>query len=167
MTVSPKNDDASQSGWTLRGVIRNTVIGYAVFVLVPLVIGLIASVIDPANAAQRMMTLRDLLWIVILLLTVPLLMGFGILLVQIAVLFGVIRVDVGSLLGEARGAFQAVSGTARFIGETVATPIIRVWTFFSGGWAFVRELTRLFAAIRRRPDEAKSSPEADESTPAE
>ena len=168
MSISPENDETKPEGWTLRRVLIYTVIGYALFIIVPLLIGLIVSFIDPANAAQRVMYIRDLLWVVILLLTIPVLMGVGILLVQIAILFGVIRTDVGSVLGEVRGAFQAIAGTARFIGETVASPIIRVWTFITGGLTFMRELTRIFAAIRRNPDKpAAAILDPDDSMPEE
>jgi hypothetical protein len=166
MTPSSKQDETQPSKRTLSGVIRNTLIIYGLFIIIPLVIGVIIAVNSGENAAQGVMYLRDLLWVIILLLTIPVLIGTGVLLVQIAILFGVIRVDIGSLFSEIRGAFQAISGTARFIGETVARPIIRVWTFFSGGWAFMRELTRLFAAIRRRP-ETESTPESDETMPSE
>lgn len=166
MTLPTKPDETPQDGWTLRGVIRNTLIAFALFVFVPLIIGVIASVNDTANAAQRVEYLRDLLWVIILLLTVPLLLGMGLFLIQLAVLFGMIRLDVSEVLGEAKGAFGAIAGTARFIGETVARPIIRVWTFFSGGWTFTRELLRLFAAIRRRPN-PEPSPESNETTPQE
>lgn len=163
MTLPPDyQDDAPQEKTTLRGVIRNTLIAYGLFVLIPLIVGLVVAINGGDNAAQTVVYLRDLLWVIILLLTIPVLVGASLLLIQLAALFGVIRLDISGLFAEMRGAFQAVSGTARFVGETVARPIIRVWTFFSGGWAFSRELARLFAAIRRRPN-----PESDESTPQE
>ncbi len=164
MTVSPENGDAPQVGRTLRGIIRNTLIGYALFILIPLLIGLIVSLVDSANAAQRVMYIRDLLWVVILLLTIPVLMGLGILLVQIAVLFGVIRLDISAVLGEIRGTFKAVSGTARFVGETVVAPIIRVWTFFTGGLTFMRELGRIVKVLRRNPDKPEAILEPDDPT---
>lgn len=169
MSQSPHpidNEQTESDGSSLRNTIRNTLIVYALFVVIPLVIGLIVAANDIENAAQRVMYIRDLLWVIILLLTIPVLIGLGVLLIQLAALFGVIRLDIAGVLGEARGAFQAVTGTARFVGETVARPIIRVWTFFSGGWAFMRELTRLLAAIRRKPTDP-STPPPDETMPPE
>jgi hypothetical protein len=142
---------------------RVVVLVYALLVLIPLVIGVATAAGDPAGAAERLRYFRDLLWVMVLLLTIPLLVGFALLLVQLAALFGVIRVDAGAVLAEARGALRTVTGTFRFVGETVAGPIIRVWGFFSGGWAFFRQLGGLLRALRRAP----TPPPSDATTPKE
>lgn len=160
MTLPPPVENETESGMTLGKVIRIVLIVYALLVFVPLIIGVIAAATDMTNAAERLIYLRDLLWVIVLLLTVPVLVGLGVLLIQIAALFGVIRVDVGAVLGEARGALKAIGGAFRFVAETVAAPIIKVWSWMSMWRTFTRDLGRIFTALRRPP-----TPPSDDATP--
>lgn len=134
----------------LTRVLRAVVIGYAAFVLILLILGVLIARADPERAASIIAYIRDLLLVVLFATTTVVLLGVAILVVQIAALAGVLKIQSDAIFGELRGALSAVRGAAVFIAETVASPVIRVMGFLGGLLAFLREITGLRRALKRR-----------------
>ncbi|MBK9122474.1 MAG: hypothetical protein IPM16_05040 [Chloroflexi bacterium] len=135
----------------LTKVLRAVVIGYAAFVLILIVVGVLIARADPERAASVIAYIRDLLLVVIFATTTVVLLGTAILVLQIAALAGVLKIQTDAIVGEIRGAVSAVRGAAVFVAETVASPVIRVMGFIGGLFAFLREITGLRRALRRKP----------------
>jgi hypothetical protein len=142
-------EETNKTRWTLKRIVLLAVVIFALLTLAPLILGVIIALADGERAATIIGYARDLLTIALLLTAITVVSAVALLIVQTAVMVGVIRLDLGAVFGELRGAFSAVSGAARFIGEVVAAPAIRVLSFFSGAFAFLRELRLLRRALRR------------------
>ncbi|MBV6435523.1 MAG: hypothetical protein IT298_03320 [Chloroflexi bacterium] len=134
----------------LTRVLQTVVIGYAAFILILIILGVLIARADPERAASIIAYIRDLLLVVIFATTTVVLFGTAILVVQIAALAGVLKIQTTAIAGELRGAVSAVRGAAVFIAETVASPVIRVMGFIGGLFAFLREITGLRRALRRK-----------------
>lgn len=155
MTETPATTE-EQSKWTVGRIVKIALAVYAAIILVPLVIGVFLARADAVRAAEVMAYVRDLLTIILFLVTILVVAGVGILAVQVAALVGVIKVEAGAISGEVRGALKAVRGAATFIAEAVAAPAIRVLAFVSGALRFMGELSLLRRALRRDPPSNRS-----------
>lgn len=149
--------------WTFKRILILGVAIYAAIILIPLILAVIFAIADGERAASVMAYVRDTLFVMIFLATLLIAAGLGLMLLQIAMLTGVVRVETKAITNEVKDAVKAVRGAVTFIAEAIAAPAIRVLSFFSGVYGFLRELVLFRRTIRRDPD--VSRPKSDQARP--
>ncbi|HEX2620324.1 MAG TPA: hypothetical protein VHL11_09260, partial [Phototrophicaceae bacterium] len=79
-----------------------------------------------------------------------------ILVIQVAGLVTLLQADIKPLLLNLQETLNMAKGSAQFVGENLASPLIKAGGFFAGASVFLREFGGLRRAIRRTPQAEES-----------
>jgi uncharacterized membrane protein len=138
------------SGWGIGRIAGLTAAILVGIFAVIYVVGIVLA--QPADGEQfRLMveTLRDSVLIFMLVEGIVIIFTIAVLVVQIARLVNLLQTETRPILHNADSAAKSVKGTAEFVGNNVAGPIIKATGFFAGLGVLLRELGGIRRAIRR------------------
>ncbi len=163
MTASTGEEKSGGGLWgaisrrlTLQSMV---ILGGVVLVLPVLLIALWAYFTarsDPATASLHVGIMRDILLTALALEGVLIVLAVVILILQGAVLFNLLRSDVKPMLQNLQETFTTAKGSAQFVGENLASPLIKAGGFFAGASVFLREAGGLRRALRRENNGSQS-----------
>ncbi len=149
-TQAQPPQEETRGGWSV-GRIAGLTVGILVGIFaVIFIIGIVLA--QPADGEQfRLMveTLRDSVLIFLLVEGILIIFTIAVLVVQIARLVNVLQTETRPILDNAESAAKSVKGTAEFVGNNVAEPIIKAGGFLAGLRVFLRELGGIRRALRR------------------
>jgi hypothetical protein len=149
-TTSPPPQEDNGSGLSIGRIAGLTVgILVAIFAVIFIVGILLAQPVDGEQFRLMVETLRDTVIIFILVEGILIIFTIAVLVVQMARLVNVLQTETRPILDNAESAAKNVKGTAEFVGNNVAEPIIKAGGFFAGLSVFLRELGGIRRAIRR------------------
>jgi len=124
------------------------------------IIGFLLAIFgDPLPTADRLSSIRDILFIIAIFLLVCIVIAATALVLQLARLAETLRGEIRPMLDNTREATETVRGTARFVGKNVTEPIITGSAMLAGVLVFLRELGGIRRAIRKRPDQTNETSE--------
>lgn len=106
---------------------------------------------DPQSAGNFLRTLRDLFLIVLALQSILITLALVILILQLANLVNLLQTEIKPLLTNLQETLNTAKGSAQFVGENLAAPLIKTGGFLAGASVFIREVGGLRRAVRR-PD---------------
>jgi hypothetical protein len=130
------------------GITRWIIIAVAALgglVVLALIIALIGGLTGSEGVAAAFRVLRDFFIIVLALQGILISVALVVLVLQLSALINLLRSEIKPIVDETRETMTTVRGTAQFVSENVASPVIRVSAAVAGARAFVGEL----AGIRR------------------
>jgi flagellar biosynthesis protein FlhB len=138
--------------------------GYLVFGLVVIALiyvllfgfALIQAVRDANWAASFFGYLRDLVSIALSLTGLLIVIGIGVILIQIARFVNLLRSEVKPITHDAQEAAKNVKTTSEFVQKQAVEPIIKSQAFFAGLLRFLREIVSITRLLRQRDDEETS-----------
>ena len=128
------------------------------FIIVGFIIALIFALTNPA-AAAGFQIIRDFFIIALAMEGLVIGAALVVLVLQLARLTNLLQNEIKPILDEASATAKTVKGTARFVGQNVADPVIRASGFFSWTVAFIRELLGIRRVLRQ--DHASSESPAE------
>lgn len=121
------------------------------FILIGFIIAFIFALTNPA-AATGFQIIRDFFIIVMALEGIIVVAALAILVLQLARLTNLLQNEIKPILDQANETVSTVKGTASFVGQNIADPVIRASGFFSWVLAFFRELFGIRRALRQTQD---------------
>jgi hypothetical protein len=110
---------------------------------------------DAEQTSLRIQVVRDVVVIMITLEGILIIVALAALVVQIARLVNLLQTETRPILDNAEAAAKSVKGTADFVGNNIAEPVIKASGFLAGLGVFLRELGGIRRAIRRNHREDK------------
>ncbi len=146
-------EEESGGGWSIQ---RITIISVGVLVgiyVLLFVIGLITAIIFGERAALWFGYFKNLVNIAVSVSTLAIIVGIGVLVIQVARFVNLLRSEVKPITEDAQKAVQEVRTTAQFVQKHGVSPIIKGQSFVAGLLAFLREIVRLTQVLQRRVDE--------------
>ncbi len=147
---------AETRGLSVTRIALGATIGIGIVIIVIFVIGLgFALLTDATQTAGKIQIIRDIVVIIIAIEGILIVVGLAVLIAQIARLVNLLQTETRPILDNAAAAAKSAKGTADFVGENVAEPIIKAGGFFAGLGVFLRELGGIRRAIRRRESDGK------------
>lgn len=146
-------EEEDSGGWSIQ---RITIVSVgallAVYVLL-FVIGLIVAIAFGEGAARWFGYFKDLVNIAVSVSTLVIVVGVGVLVIQVARFVNLLRSEVKPITEDAQTALAEVRTTAQFVQKHSVSPIIKGQSFLAGVLAFLREIIRLTQVLQRRVDE--------------
>lgn len=124
--------------------------------------GFTLAVVDIDRAAEVVRLLRDLFIIVLSMVSILIVIALAVLIVQIAGLVNLLQTEIKPLLENVQDTLKTAKGTAQFVGQNVAEPLIKVGGFMAGLAVFTRELGGIRRAIRPQPPSANGSSQGEQ-----
>jgi membrane protein implicated in regulation of membrane protease activity len=120
--------------------------------IAPFLCGLLWARTDsPIETAAVIAYWRDLITIAVMLQVILIVMGIAVLVIQIARFVNLLRSEVKPITDDAQQTLKQARATTEFVTKHTAEPIIQTASFFSGLFAFLREIIRLGRILKRRP----------------
>jgi heme/copper-type cytochrome/quinol oxidase subunit 2 len=147
--------EQTESKWT---VTRVAMIAGAVFggiVVLLFVISFFFSIANVQGAVEFFRVLRDVFIIILALQAILITVALVVLVIQVANLVNLLQTEIKPLLLNLQETLNTAKGSAQFVGESLATPIIKASGFFAGAGVFLREVGGIRRAIRRSPSAAE------------
>lgn len=144
-----QNDEKNDSGW---GATQMAVVAIGVYIgliLLVFVIGLVAAAVFDDSFGNIIRVVRDLVIIVITLEGVLVGVAFIVFVIQLARLVNLLKSESKPILENTQDAAYTLKGTADFVSNNAARPLIRILSFFSGVRVFLRDLGGIRRAVRR------------------
>ncbi|MCI0351116.1 MAG: hypothetical protein L0Z53_16960, partial [Acidobacteriales bacterium] len=126
------------------------------------VIGLIAALVWDDGAAAFFRYVRDLITIGLALTSMVIVIGIGILVVQIARLVNLLSTEVKPISDDTKLAVRNVRTTTEFVQKRTVEPIIQTYAFLAGLTTFLLEIVRLSRMLQQRDNEVNNEPEVSE-----
>jgi hypothetical protein len=137
--------DEGKSGPGITKWIIIAVAALAGLVILALVIALLGGLSGSEGVAAAFRVLRDFFIIVLALQGILISIALVVLVLQLTALINLLRNEIKPIIDETRQTATTVRGTAQFVSDNVASPVIKVSAAVAGARAFVGEL----AGIRR------------------
>ncbi len=117
----------------------------AAVIVVALVVAILGGIGGSEGVAAAFRVLRDFFIIVLALQGILISVALVVLILQLSALINLLRSEIKPILDETRQTLSTVRGTAQFVSQNVAEPVIKVSAAVAGARAFLGEL----AGIRR------------------
>ena len=142
-----------QTAYVLGGLVAAFLLSVVIAVVLGIVLG------DTNSVADTVAIIRDLF--IILLAVQGMLIGVAliVLILQIAAIINLVENELKPVAHSVQETANTVKGTAEFLSENVASPVIESQAWLSGIATVVREATSLRKAMRRDKDEDESKPD--------
>lgn len=151
-TPTTPTAEAEEEGRS-RGITRWMMIGIgglAGVIAVGFLIALIGSLADSEGVANFFRILRDFFIIVLALQGILICAALVILIVQVSALINLLSSEVKPIIDETRDTLSTARGTAEFVSQSVARPVIRTTSTLIGVGVFIRELLGIRRNLRGR-----------------
>jgi hypothetical protein len=150
-------NDAAPIGQTAI-IMGGLVALFVLFLLIAVILGLVLG--DSGGVAHTVSIIRDLF--IILLVVQGMLIGLAliVLILQIASIVNLVENELKPVARSVQETANTIKGTAEFMSENVASPVIESQAWLAGFATLVREATSLRKAFRK---EKPSSPEEETS----
>lgn len=154
-TTPPMAAQATQaetgSSWNVTRIAKWVTMAIVAILVLIFLAGLaLALFTDATQTASKVQVVRDIVVIMIAIEGILIIVGIAVLIVQIARLVNLLQTGAKPVLDNAATAAKSAKGTAEFVGDNVAEPIIKAGGFFAGLSVFLREIGGIRRAIRRR-----------------
>jgi amino acid permease len=117
----------------------------AAVIVLSLVIAILGGISGSDGVAAAFRILRDFFIIVLALQGILISVALIVLILQLSALVNLLRSEIKPIIDETRQTLTTVRGTAQFVSQNVAEPVIKVSAAVAGARAFIGEL----AGIRR------------------
>ncbi|MBC8100526.1 MAG: hypothetical protein H7Y11_13870 [Armatimonadetes bacterium] len=104
---------------------------------------------DPNGTAVFFQILRDVFLLIMALHVVLIFTGIVVLILQVAGTLALLRAEVKPLIDNLQSTLNTAKGSAQFVGENLATPLIKAGGFAAGAGVFLRNWGGIRKAIRR------------------
>lgn len=148
-------EEERSGGWSFQRIAIVSIAAIVLFYVILFVVGLITAIIFGERAAAWFAYFRNLVNIALSVSTVVIVVGIGVLIVQIARFVNLLRSEIKPITEDAQKALTEVRTTAQFVQKHGVTPVVKGQAFFAGLVAFLREIVRLSRVLQRRTDEAQ------------
>jgi hypothetical protein len=151
-TTAAAPPQKQESRWTITRVamIAGGVLGGLVVLL--FIISFIFAITDVQGAVEFFSVLRDVFLIILALQAILITLALVILVIQVANLVNLLQTEIKPVLTNLQETLNTAKGSAQFVTESIATPIIKAGGFFAGAGVFLREFGGIRRAIRRNPN---------------
>jgi len=133
------------AGWVTRLTLLPIIIYLGVFIW-----GLVWAIANVTAAASFFAYFRSLLLIAMAMTAIAVIIGFAVLITQIARFVNLLRSEVKPITQDTRQAIKNVRTTSEFVQKRAAEPIIRSTSFLAGLMTFLREFSQILRVLRRR-----------------
>ena len=151
LTNEEENEDGfSFMRWTF--IIVGMII--ALYVVIFL-FGLIAALVNVEWARPFFAYFRNLILLLLSFTSILIVVGTGVLLVQIARFVNLLKSEVQPITRDAQEAVKTVRTTTEFVQKNAVEPIIQTSSFLAGLLTFLREIARLSRLLQQRDTEDK------------
>jgi hypothetical protein len=133
------------------GVVKWIVIGLVALgavVLVVFLIALIGGLTRSEGVADMFRIMRDFFIIVLALQGILISVALVVLILQLTALINLLRTEIKPIIDETRHTLTTVRGTAQFVSQNVAAPVIGMASALAGARAFVGELMNIRRNLR-------------------
>lgn len=150
-TESESDNGFSFTRWTFIIVGAIVVIYIVVFSF-----GFIAAVVNVEWARPFFAYFRNLILLLLSLTSILIVVGVGVLLIQIARFVNLLKSEVQPITRDAQAAIKTVRTTTEFVQKNAVQPIIQTSSFLVGLLTFLREIARLSRLLQQRDAEDKS-----------
>lgn len=128
------------------GIVKWVVIALGVLaavIVVSLIIAIVGGISGSEGVAAAFRILRDFFIIVLALQGILISVALVVLILQLTALINLLRNEIKPIIDETRQTLTTVRGTAQFVSQNVAAPVIRVSAAVAGARAFLGELAGL------------------------
>jgi hypothetical protein len=118
-------------------------------ILLLFIISFVFAVANVQGAAEFFSVVRDVLIIVLMLQGILIALALVVLVIQVANLVNLLQSEIKPALNNLQDTLNTVKGSAQFVSESVASPLVKIGGFTAGASVFIRELGGIRRAIRR------------------
>jgi|FLYN01.1.fsa_nt_gi hypothetical protein len=147
--IQPPQEEKGD-GWSVTRIAKWAagilILIFALIFIIGLAFALFA---DAEQTSFRFQVVRDVVVIIIGIEGILIIVAIAVLIMQVARLVNLLQTEVRPILDNAEAAARSAKGTAEFVGNNVAEPVIKASAFFAGLGVFLRELGGIRRAIRR------------------
>lgn len=123
----------------------------ALIIVILFIFGIGFAIHDSQSAKAFFGTIRDIFIIILAFQGILITLALVILILQFAGLATLLQQEIKPLLVNIQETLAMAKGSAQFVGENVASPLIKAGGFISGASVFLNEFGGLRRAIRRNP----------------
>ncbi len=126
------------------GIVKWVIIALAalaIVIVLSLVIAILGGISGSDGVAAAFRILRDFFIIVLALQGILISVALIVLILQLSALINLLRTEIKPIIDETRQTLTTVRGTAQFVSQNVAEPVIKVSAAVAGARAFLGELT--------------------------
>lgn len=151
MTDRPDSVVATDEGRRDPGVVKWIVIGLGALgavVLIVFLIALFGGLSRSEGIADMFRIMRDFFIIVLALQGILISVALVVLILQLTALINLVRTEIKPIIDETRQTLTTVRGTAQFVSQNVAAPMIGMASALAGARAFVGELMNIRRNLR-------------------
>jgi hypothetical protein len=125
------------------GVVKWVIIALgllAAVIVISLVVAIVGGISGSDGVAAAFRVLRDFFIIVLALQGIMISVALVVLILQLTALINLLRSEIKPIIDETRQTLSTVRGTAQFVSQNVAEPVIKVSAAVAGARAFLGEL---------------------------
>ena len=115
----------------------------ALVIVLSLVIAILGGISGSDGVAAAFRILRDFFIIILALQGILISVALIVLILQLSALVNLLRSEIKPIIDETRQTLTTVRGTAQFVSQNVAEPVIKVSAAVAGARAFLGELAGL------------------------
>jgi hypothetical protein len=162
LPATTTQQEESDSSWFTFN--RALIIGVAAFIGIFVLVfacGFISAIVWNESAASFFRYFRDLMTIGLTMSGIAIVVGIGILVMQIARFVNLIRSEIKPITDDTKQAIRNVRVTSEFVQKHAVEPIIQFQSFLVGLVAFLREIVLLSKLWQRNADENSEAAEAE------
>lgn len=148
-----------KGGWTINRMIIAGVLIFVGIIVGLFVIAVILALTSSSSLGPIIELIRN--FVIIILTVEGILIGvaFAVFVAQIARLVNLLQNETKPILENAQETVKVTSGTARFVGDNVARPLIVTGGFLAGARSILGDLGGIRRAIKHTVDDAKEEAE--------
>jgi hypothetical protein len=117
--------------------------GLALVIVLSLVIAILGGISSSDGVAAAFRILRDFFIIVLAVQGILISVALIVLILQLSALINLLRSEIKPIIDETRQTLSTVRGTAQFVSQNVAEPVIKVSAAVAGARAFLGELANI------------------------
>ncbi len=153
----PNAESQSQeNSWSFQRVTVIAVLAFVGLYLGIFIIGLILALALGRSAATWLIYVQDLFTVALSISAIAIIIGIGVLLIQIARFVNLLRSEVKPITRDTRAAIKNVRTTTEFVQKRGVEPIIRVQSFLAGLIVFLRQIAHITRILQRPPESGDS-----------
>jgi hypothetical protein len=156
--ASPPTSEA-KGGWTITRMIIAGIVVFIVIIVALFVIAVILALTSSSSLGPIIELIRN--FVIIILAVEGILIGvaFAIFVAQIARLVNLLQNETKPILENAQETVKVTSGTARFVGDNVARPMVVAGGFLAGARSLLGDIGGIRRAIKHTVQDAKEEAE--------
>ncbi len=118
-------------------------------ILLLFIVSFIFAITNVQGAAEFFGMVRDVFIIILMLQGILIALALVVLVIQVANLVNLLQNEIKPALNNLQETLKTVKGSAQFVSESVATPLVKFGGFTAGASVFLRELGGIRRAVRR------------------